>query len=144
MPKEVLRYDLIQHICFEISGRDLNPDKANPVIKEFHDRLDDFHYESHPFKIFPVAIDEFKIKEIDSTRIVGSYQIRFEVIDLDKENAMFRKNSEIRPIITRLVSRIRVERGLGSKIILKVVNSRFNDEFKEGVWPDFNLQDITL
>ena len=141
---EIVRYDLIQHICFEISGRDLKPDKANPVIGEFHDRLDNFHYESDPFIIAPTAVDEFKIKEIDSTRIVGSYQIRFEVIDLDKENAMFRKNSEIRPLITRLVSRIRVERGLGSKIILKVVNSRFSDEFKEGVWPDSNLQDITL
>ena len=144
MPKEVLRYDLIQHICFEISGKDLNPDKANPVIKEFHGRLDDFHYESDPFIVNPTAIDEFKIREIDGSRLIGSYQIRWEIIDLDKENAMYRKNSEIRPLITRLVSKISVERGLASKIILKVVNSRFNDEFKEGVWPDSNLQDITL
>ncbi len=136
MYEEVLRYDLIFHLCFEISGKDLNPDKVNPIIAEFHTKLDDFYYKSHLFIIVTVAVDEFKIREIDTTKVIGSYQLRIEIIDLQKENAMDRKNSEIRPLITMLVSKIRVERGVVFETVLKVVNGRFSDEFKEGIWPD--------
>lgn len=144
MSKEVSRYDLIFHLCFEISGKDLEPDKVNPVIAEFHTKLDDFYYKSEPFIIVTIAVDEFKIKEIDTTKIIGSYQLRIEIIDVGGEGAMNRKNSEVRPLIIRLISKIKVERGLVSEIILKVVNSRFNDEFKEGVWPDSSSHAITL
>lgn len=144
MPKDIIRYDLIFHLAFLITGKDLNPLKVNPVIKEFHNKLDDLFYESFPFKFLPTAIDEFKIKEIDTTKIIGSYQLRIEIIDVGGEGAMFRKNSEIRPLISRLVSRIKVERGLASKIILKVINSRFNDEFQEGIWPDSTPQATAL
>jgi len=137
MPKDVLRYDLIQHICFEISGKNLSPKIVNPLIHDFHDKLDNFRYLSHPFKIVPIAVDTFVVKESDSSKVIGSYQIRWDVIDMVKEDAMFRKNNEIRPLITRLVKKIGV--GIGtedSRIIIKVINSRFSDEFKEGIWPD--------
>ena len=144
MPKDILRYDLIFHLAFLITGEDLNPDKVNPVIAEFHSKLDDFRYESYTFKLLPTAIDEFKIKEIDSTKIIGSYQLRIEIIDVGGEGVMYRKNSEIRPLISRLASNMKVERGLSSKIILKVVNSRFDDEFKKGIWPDYEPQAVAL
>ena len=141
---EIVLYEAIQHICFKISGKNLSAKMVNPIIKNFHDKLNDFYYESHPFKIVPVAVDEFKIREIDTSKIIGSYQIRWDVIDMVKEDAMFRKNNEIQPLITRLVKKIGV--GIGtedSRIIIKVINSRFNDEFKEGVWPD-NPNAMTL
>lgn len=137
MPEKVLRYDLVQHICFEITGQDLNPSKVNPLIEEFHNKLDNFRYESHPFKIVPIAVDEFSFKEIDSSKVIGSYQIRFEIIDMVKENAMFRKNNNIRPLITRLVKGIKVEgeKVYGYSISVKVINSRFDDEYQHGIWP---------
>lgn len=136
MSEEILRYDLIFHLCFEILGKDLNPEKVNPIINEFHNKLNDFYYKSTPFIIVTTAVDEFKIREINNTKVIGEYQLRIEIIDVGREGAMDRKNSEIRPLISRLVSKIKVERGLVSEIILKVVNSRFDDEFADGLWVD--------
>jgi len=145
MPEDVVRYDLIFHLCFEVSGKNLSPKIVNPLIGDFHDKLDNFYYESYPLKIRPALIDSFMFKEIDSSKVIGSWQIKWDIIDTVKGGAMFRKNNLIKPLLTRLVSKIGVVIGTGdSRIIIKVINSRFDDEFKEGVWPDFTPQATAL
>lgn len=143
---ETLRYEAIQHICWEVSGKDLNPDKVNPIIHDFHTRLDDFHYKKPPFIIIPTAIDEFEIQEVSDSLLIGSHQIRWEIIDTNFEGAISRKNNEVRPLLTREMMKIQVKGNIrGSRrIVIRIVNTRFQGEFKEGEWPDFKLQNIAL
>jgi len=145
MLEDVVRYDLIFHLCFEVSGKTLSPKIVNPLIGDFHDKLDNFYYESYPIKIRPALIDSFMFKEIDSSKVIGSWQIKWDIIDIVKGGAMFRKNNLIKPLLTRLVKKIGVEIGMKDfKIIMRIINTRFQDDFKEGVWPDSDIQSTAL
>lgn len=135
---EIVRYNFIQHVCFEVSGRDLSPKIVDPIIGNLHDKLDNFYYESHPFKIRPMTIDGFMAKERGS-KVIGSWQIKWDIIDLEKEDAMERKNNKVKPLITQLVKRMGVEIGMKQfRVVIRIVNSRFEGEFKDGIWPDLN------
>lgn len=146
MPEKVLRYEQIMFICWEITGRDLNPKKVNPIIKKFHDQLNDFFYEVYPFKIVPTAVDEFVVQEISGSLLIGSYMVRWEIIDLDGETAMYRKNNDIRPLLTREMMKVQVKGEIrGSRrIVMRMINSRFSDEIKEGIWPGSKPQVLTF
>lgn len=146
MAEKVSRYEAIQFVCFEVKGKDLNPDKVNPIIQEFHIKLDNFRYKEPPLTIFPTAVDEFKIQEISDSLLIGSYQIRWEIVDLDGETAMYRKNNDIRPLLTREMMKIEVkgwERG-SRRIKMKIINSRFSDELKTGIWPNVRPEIVTF
>ena len=146
MPERVLRYEAIHHVCFEITGRELNPEKVNPIIGRFHDKLLAFRYDYPPFRICPTAVNEFKIQEVSNSLLIGSYQIRWEIIDTDFEGAMYRKNNMIRPLLTKQMRAIEVkgwERG-SRRIKMKIINSRFSDEIKRGVWPNERAEVITF
>lgn len=139
MPEEIeiLRYDLIQHVCWQVSGKNLSPKIVDPLIGDFHDKLDNFRYDSYPFRIAPLAVDTFMAKEINSSKVIGSWMIKWDIVDLDKENSTFRMNNEIKPLITRLIRKMGSEIGMKDyRITIKIVNSRFQGEFKEGIWPD--------
>jgi len=131
---EIVRYDLIFFLCFEVIGKNLSPKIVNPLIGNFHDKLNNFRYESYPLKIVPAIVDSFMVKERGS-KVIGSWQIKWDVMDFNKEDAMFRKNNKIKPLITRLISRMGVEIGMKDfRIVLRIINSRFQDDFKEGEW----------
>lgn len=131
-----MRYELIQHICWHVEGKKLNPDKVNPVIGDFHTLLDNLKFKHGSISASPTAVDEFFCEEIDTTLLRGKYQIRWEIIDNEPgwEN---RQNNVIRPELTRFVEEIEMENGLtyGKKITVRMVNSRFDGDLKNGLWP---------
>lgn len=139
-------YDKIQFICFEVTGKGLNPKKVNPVLASFHEKLLAIRIKDDPWRIHPEVVDDLVIEEVDTTKLIGQYTIRWSICDTDEAGWIDRKNNSIEPLLTNVIGKVRLDNNgrYGKRIEIKVMNSRFQGEVRQGRWPrDISIAVVT-
>ncbi len=138
---EVNMYDMYQHICFEVRGKGLNPNRVNPVLEKFREKLLAYRFEEDGLKAFPDVVDEFIYNEVDTSLLRCSYQIKWRIVDNDAGKRTDRFNNEIKPKLRNEMQGFRLEKveKYNRKISIEVVNSAFQGEVKRGAWPQEHM-----
>lgn len=133
------RYEIPMSLCFEVRRKrgQLSPATVNPALAEFRDLLCKAKIIDGSLRAYPAVVDEFRLEE-RADRLLGSYELKWEVSDMDAAGRADRFNNRIRPLLAQEVRKIVLE---GNKsIAIRIIDTCFQGEVKHGdSWPRENV-----
>ena len=128
-------YELIQHISFSCRGKNLTPEKCNPLLRQFRRQLESYELREGELFARPAVVDEFQGELVDSTWVLASQQIKWDISD-SKEGWASRANNFIRQRLSKDMMGMKLDNGekYTKRITITVEQAVFQGEPKVGRW----------
>lgn len=71
--------EFLMFVCFEVRGTNLDGQQVNPLLRSFRKQLENFRLKEGEMKAWPIRVDEFQSELIDSTCVLCSQNIRWNI-----------------------------------------------------------------
>ena len=70
-----------QRVFFQISGRNVDAERGNPLIAKFRKALEELTVKKDSVSAFIMTVDDFEIQQKNRDLYAGKYLIRWEISD---------------------------------------------------------------
>ena len=71
--------EFLMFVCFEVRGTNLDGQQVNPLLRSFRKQLENFRLKEGEMKAWPIRVDEFQSELIDSTCVLCSQNIHWNI-----------------------------------------------------------------
>ncbi len=123
------------YLAFEVRGKNLIPEKTNPVLHEFYRLLNKIKFERGGLKIVTTDKDPANLEQIDSVWVKGSIHVNMEVINFPGQDHMtFGIDHNTGAFIINEMKKLKVEHKGIEINVLEVTFSASDRKFPQ-VWP---------
>ena len=138
-------YDIVAFVNFEARGKNLNSQTVNPILRDFRRKLEAFKVVKGDLVIRVERCDEFESELVDSGWLLASHQVRFLIVDSDKQWAN-NSNNVVRPAISQGIREIEIQNGLTytKRITVRVRDVCFQGKPRQGRWATERLNVVTF
>ena len=138
---ETKSYEQIMSICFKLTGKNFDGrDKScvariNEFLRKFRRLVEATKVEKGDLKAWPVTVDEQVFELLDTSTLLGSFQIKWNIVD--GENWASNLNERVRPLIHNALRKMHLwnEQKYGDRLEIFVLDTAFQGSPRTGRWP---------